>query len=115
MSIINDSATIPVATTPDIPGRTVASFVGPAFGVFVRSTGAAGNIKGTFKALRHGEVSEFTASVEEARAKAVERVVANARELGGDAVVGLRFDSTDLGNTQGLAEIVAYGTAVKLA
>ncbi len=64
------------------------------------------------KALRKGEVTQFTETLEEARRIAVERMVAHAQELGGNAVVGLRFDSTDMGEQQGMAEIVAYGTAI---
>jgi len=64
------------------------------------------------KALRKGEVTQFTETLEEARRIAVERMVAHAQELGGNAVVGLRFDSTDMGEQQGMAEIVACGTAI---
>lgn len=106
---------IPVSTTNDVPGRTLGSYVGPAFGLIVRSTGAGGNLKGTFKGMKKGEVTEFSASLEEARHVALERLVEHAQAQGADAVVGLRFDSTDMGQTQGVAEILAYGTAVKLA
>ena len=64
------------------------------------------------KALRKGEVTQFTETLEEARRIAVERMGGHAQELGGNAVVGLRFDSTDMGEQQGMAEIVAYGTAI---
>ena len=63
---------IPVSTTNDVPGRTLASYVGPAFGLVVRSTGAGGNLMGTVKGMKKGQ-------------------------------------------TQGLAEILAYGMAVTLA
>jgi uncharacterized protein YbjQ (UPF0145 family) len=106
---------IPVSTTGRVDGREISGHVGPVFGLIVRSTGAGGNLRGTFKGLKQGEVSEFSASLEEARHVALERLVAHAQSLGGDAVVGLRFDSTDMGSTQGTAEILAYGTAVTLA
>ena len=106
---------IPVSTTPEIPGRTLASYVGPAFGLIVRSTGAGGNLKGTFKGFKQGEVVEFSASLEEARHVALERLVDHAIAQGANAVVGLRFDSTDMGASQGMAEILAYGTGVVLA
>jgi uncharacterized protein YbjQ (UPF0145 family) len=57
-------------------------------------------------------VSEFTAVVDAARRTALERLVNHAEELGGNAVLGVRFDSSDIGN--GLAEIVAYGTAARV-
>lgn len=109
-----ESLTMPVSTTHEIPGREITGFIGPVFGVIVLSSGTGRNITGSFKALKRGEVREFTASVEAARQTAVERLVAHATEIGGNAVVGLRFDSTDMGQTQGMAEIVAYGTAVTL-
>ena len=107
--------TLPVATSETIPGREITEYLGPAFGVIARSMGFAKGFKGGFKALRQGEVTEFSATLEVARHHAVERMVDNANELGADAVVAMRFDSGDVGEQQGMAEIVAYGTAVKLA
>lgn len=103
---------IPVATTDDLPGRTIVRYVGPAFGVIARSMGWAKGFKGSFKALKSGEVKEFTHVLEAARHHAVERMVADAQAQGANAVVGLRYDSGDVGEQQGMAEIVAYGTAV---
>lgn len=115
MTDLQTALAIPVSTTPEIPGRSLASYVGPAFGLIVRSTGAGGNLKGTFKGFKQGEVVEFSASLEEARHVALERLVDHAVAQGANAVVGLRFDSTDMGASQGMAEILAYGTAVVLA
>ncbi len=115
MTDLQQPLAIPVSTTRDIPGRTVARFVGPVFGLIVRSTGAGKSISGTFKAFKKGEVEVFSASLEEARRVSIERLVEHAQALGADAVVGLRFDSTDMGQNQGMAEILAYGTAVTLA
>jgi uncharacterized protein YbjQ (UPF0145 family) len=103
---------LPVATTDEIPGRATVRFVGPVFGVIARSMGFAKGFTGSFKALKSGEVKEFTVTLEAARHHAVERMVQNAQELGANAVVGLRYDSGDVGEQQGMAEIVAYGTAV---
>ena len=111
---INAPLALPVSTTPEIPGASISSHVGAVFGVIARSTGFAKGFKGTFKALKQGEVKEFTGTLEQARRSAIERMVEHAQELGADAVVGVRFDSTDMGEQQGMAEIVAYGTAVKL-
>jgi uncharacterized protein YbjQ (UPF0145 family) len=113
-SDINAPLALPVSTTFEIPGSSSPTYVGSVYGVIARSTGFAKGFTGTFKAFKQGEVSEFTGTLEQARRTAVERMVAHAQELGADAVVGMRFDSTDLGEQQGMAEIVAYGTAVKL-
>jgi uncharacterized protein YbjQ (UPF0145 family) len=111
--LINQPYAIPVATSSTIPGREIAGFVGPAFGVIARSMGFSRGLTGAVRSLKRGEVPEFTATVEEARHIAVQRLVEHAVALGANAVVSMRFDSTDLGEG-GLAEIVAYGTAVVL-
>jgi len=112
MPELNAPLAIPVSTVGTIPGRETTAYKGACFGLIARSTGWSKGFTGSVKALRKGEVKQFTETLEEARRTAVERMVAHARELGGNAVVGLRFDSTDMGEQQGMAEIVAYGTAV---
>ena len=114
MSRISEPLTIPVATISMIVGREIESHVGPVFRLIVRSAGTAHNIAGTFRAFRRGEVKEYTGTFEDARHTALERMVEHAISLGADAAVGLRFDSGNLGESQGMAEIVAYGTSVKL-
>lgn len=104
--------TMPVATTETIPGRTISGYVGPAFGVIARSMGFARGVTGGLKSLRRGEVSEFSATLSEARHHAVERMIEDARAQGADAIIAMRFDSGDVGEQQGMAEIVAYGTAL---
>jgi len=100
---------VATSTTFDLPGHTVERTYGMAWGLIVRSVGIAKGITGSVKSLRAGEVREFTQVVDTARHTAMERLMAQAQELGGNVVLGVRFDSSDLGN--GLAEIVAYGTA----
>jgi len=112
MSDLNKPLPIPVSTVGEIPGRATVAYKGSCYGLIVRSTGFAKGFTGSFKALRKGEVGQFTETLEEARATAVERMVEHAKEMGANAVVGLRFDSTDMGEGQGMAEIVAYGTAI---
>ncbi len=70
-------------------------------------------VRGRMRTARGAD--ELSASLEEARHVALERLVEHAQAQGANAVVGLRFDSTDMGATQGMAEILAYGTAVVLA
>lgn len=105
---------IPVSTTDGIPGKQTVRFVGPVFGVVARSMGFTKGLTGSFKALKKGEVKEFTAILEQARHHAVERMVEEAIAMGANAVVALRYDSGDIGEQQGLAEIVAYGTAIEI-
>ena len=62
---------------------------------------------------RQGEVSQYTDVLEDSRRHAVDRMIANAHLLGADAIIAVRFDSSEIGTS--LTEILAYGTAVKLA
>jgi len=105
-----DTAAFPCSTTDLLPGRSIQEHLGLCFGLVVRSVGFTKGFTGGIRSLKAGEVPEFTGVVEDARRHALERLVAHARELGANAVVGVRFDSSDVG--QGLSEIVAYGTAV---
>ena len=99
----------PTSTTFELPGYTVERTLGLSWGLIVRSVGLSKGLTGTVRSLKAGEVKEFTEVVDQARHTALERLIDHSRQLGGNAVLGVRFDSSDLGN--GLAEIVAYGTA----
>jgi uncharacterized protein YbjQ (UPF0145 family) len=102
-----------IVTTPDIVGRRIVETLGQAFGVVVRSRGLGGNIVAGLRSLVGGEIVEYTQMLEEARRHAVDRMTENAALMGADAVVVMRFDSSEIGDT--MSEIVAYGTAVRLA
>ncbi|WP_131746790.1 heavy metal-binding domain-containing protein [Frankia sp. Cppng1_Ct_nod] len=107
----SDSITdLPISTTFDLPGFAIERTLGLSWGLIVRSVGTVKGISGGFRALRAGEVPQYTEVVNAARHTALERLVTHVRELGGNAVLGVRFDSSDVGG--GLAEIIAYGTAV---
>jgi uncharacterized protein YbjQ (UPF0145 family) len=102
---------MPMTTAQELPGVRIRENLGVCYGLVVRSMGAIGGMAAGFKALRRGEVSQYTQLLEDSRRHAVERMVDNARLLGADGVVAFRFDSSEIG--QQLTEIVAYGTAVK--
>jgi uncharacterized protein YbjQ (UPF0145 family) len=101
-----------VTTTENIPGRDVGRAVGQCFGLVVRSRGIGGNLVASLRSVVGGEIHEYTELLEQARRQAVDRLVANAAAMGADAVVMMRFDSSEIG--QFMSEIVAYGTAVVL-
>lgn len=102
-----------VTTTENIAGQEVVESLGQVFGVVVRSRGLAGNIVAGLRTIIGGEIKEYSALVEDTRRHAIDRLVMNARLMGADAVVMMRFDSGSIGQT--MNEVVAYGTAVKLA
>ncbi len=101
-----------VATTENIPGYRRARTLGQCFGVVVRSRGLGGNILANLRSIAGGEIHEYTQLLEEARRQAIDRMVANATAMGANAVIMMRFDSSEIG--QFMSEIVAYGTAVVL-
>ena len=104
------SGNVAISTSFDIPGTKIARYCGSCFGVVVRSMGFAKGIGASFKALAGGEVTQYTRLLEDSRRHAMDRMVQNAQLLGANAVIGMRFDSSEIG--QSLTEIVAYGTAV---
>jgi uncharacterized protein YbjQ (UPF0145 family) len=99
-----------VATTENIAGHRVRETFGQVFGVVVRSRGVAGNLAAGLRSLVGGEIKEYTSMVEESRRHALDRLVENARAMGASAVVMMRFDGSEIG--QSMSEVVAYGTAV---
>jgi uncharacterized protein YbjQ (UPF0145 family) len=102
-----------VATTENIVGHRVTETIGQVFGVVVRSRGLGGNVMAGLRSLGGGEIKEYTSLIEDTRRHALDRLVQNAQLMGADAVVMMRFDSGEIGQT--MNEVVAYGTAVKLA
>ena len=103
---------MPISTGQEIPGMVVREGLGVCFGLVVRSMGFTKSFTASFKALQQGEVKEYTQLLEDSRRHAVDRMIDNARLLGADGVIAMRFDSSEIG--QSLTEIVAYGTAVRL-
>ncbi len=101
-----------VTTTEGVVGREVKATLGQCFGVVVRSRGIGGNIVAGLRSIVGGEIHEYTQLLEQARRQAIDRLVVNATAMGADAVVMMRFDSSEIG--QMMSEIVAYGTAVTL-
>ena len=106
-------AAFPVSTSLGIPGAVIQQDLGLAFGLVVRSMGFAKSFGASFTALRQGEVGQYTQLLEESRRHAIDRMIDNAKLLGANGIVAMRFDSSEIGQT--LTEIVAYGTAVVLA
>ena len=102
-----------VSTTNFVAGMRVVETKGQTFGVVVRSRGLAGNIAAGLRSLAGGEIHEYTQLLEDSRRQAVDRMVENATAMGANAILTMRFDSSEMGTT--MTEIVAYGTAVVVA
>ena len=99
-----------VATTPYVAGHRTIETKGMVFGLVVRSRGLGGNIMAGLRSIGGGEIHEYTELLEDTRRQAIDRLVRNATLAGGNAVVSMRFDSSEIAST--MSEIVAYGTAV---
>lgn len=102
-----------IATTENISGHDIVETFGTTFGVVVRARGVGGDIMASLKGLVGGEVKQYTQMIEDARRQAIDRMVQNAAAMGANAIVMMRFDSGDIGTN--MSEIVAYGTAVRVA
>lgn len=98
-----------VVTTESIVGYRIVRTLGECFGVVVRSRGVGGNLIAGLRSILGGEIHEYTQLLEEARLDAVARMKKNAEESGANAVLMMRFDSSEIG--ENMSEIVAYGTA----
>jgi uncharacterized protein YbjQ (UPF0145 family) len=101
-----------ITTTPTVAGFHISKVIGEVFGVVVRSRGLAGNLMAGLRSLGGGEINEYTQLLEQTRTEAIGRLAARAEQLGANAVVSMRFDSSAIGDI--MSEIVAYGTAVQI-
>jgi uncharacterized protein YbjQ (UPF0145 family) len=99
-----------VVTTENIVGYKVKEVKGQVFGLIVRSRGLGGNIMAFLRSLVGGEIHEYTSMLEDARKQAIDRLVMNATAMGANAIVMMRFDSSEIGQT--MSEVLAFGTAV---
>ena len=99
-----------VVTTPFLSGHRIVESKGHVYGLVVRSRGLGGNLAAAIRSLGGGEIKEYTQLLEDTRRQAIDRMVQNATLMGANAVISMRFDSSEIGST--MSEIVAYGTAV---
>ena len=99
-----------VVTTPYVPGQRITDTKGMVFGLVVRSRGIGGNLMAGLRSLGGGEIHEYTSLLEDTRRQALDRLIRNATLTGANAILSMRFDSSELSGT--MSEIVAYGTAV---
>jgi uncharacterized protein YbjQ (UPF0145 family) len=102
-----------VTTGNDVAGRSIVSYIGIVRGIVVRSPSIGQGLLGGLKSIVGGNIESYAEVCEDAREEAYERMVRHAEEHGAHAVVAFRYDATEF--AQGVTEVLAYGTAVKLA
>ena len=101
-----------MCTSESLPGRATSEVLGLVYGTTVRGAHAGSDINAKLKNFVGGEIEEYTKLMAEAREQALDRMIRHAKEKGADAIVAVRFTSSEI--TETAAEIMAYGTAVKL-
>lgn len=101
-----------LSTTEFIAGREIAEILGVVRGSTVRSRNLLRDFMAGLRNVVGGEIPEYTKLLADSREQALQRMVDDARRLGADAVVGIRFTTSAV--MQGSSEILAYGTAVRL-
>ncbi len=93
-----------------LDGYRIKKTLGVVRGITVRSRSIFGTIGGSLQTLFGGNISLFTGLCERTRAEAFEMMIQHAQELGANAVIGVRYDATEV--MQGVSEVLCYGTAV---
>ena len=99
-------------TTDSVAGKEIAETLGTVRGSTVRARNIGRDVFAGLKNLVGGEISEYTSLLADAREQAISRMLSDAERLGADAIVCVRFNTSQV--MQGAAEMLAYGTAVKL-
>ena len=100
-----------ITTANDLPGYEVTETLGEVFGLTVRSRNIGSQLGAGFKSMLGGELKGMTKALVDSRVQVIERMVEEAESKGADAIVAMRFDTSEMGSNW--TEICAYGTAVK--
>jgi uncharacterized protein YbjQ (UPF0145 family) len=101
-----------IATTNEIAGHEIEEVFGEVFGLTVRSRNAFSQLGAGLKSIVGGELKGMTKALVDSRQQVIDRMVEEAEARGANAVVGMRFDTSEMGDTW--TEICAYGTAVRV-
>lgn len=101
-----------LATTESISGKTVTAYLGFVRGNTIRARHLGRDILAFFRSIVGGEIRDYTKMMAESREQSIDRMIQEAEALGADAIVGVRFSTSMI--MQGAAEMLVYGTAVRL-
>ena len=101
-----------VSTTFEIPGCRITAHKGMVRGLIVRSPTIAQGILGGLKSIIGGRIGAYTEMCEQGRQHAYDQMVLHASQLGASAIIGVRYDASDLGANLSATEVLCYGTAV---
>jgi len=101
-----------VTSANELPGYRISENRGIVRGIVVRSNNIFGSIFGILRSFFGGNIEVFTEMCDDARSHAFDEMMKNASSMGANAIVGFRYDATEL--SQGITEVLAYGTAVRV-
>ncbi|MGA9078217.1 MAG: YbjQ family protein [Acidimicrobiales bacterium] len=101
-----------IATTNDVPGYEIEEILGEVFGLTVRSRNAFSQMGAGLKSIVGGELKGMTKNLESSRQEVIDRMGEAASARGGNAVLAMRFDTSEMGGVW--TEICAYGTAARI-
>ena len=101
-----------ISTMNDVPGHEIEEVLGEVFGLTVRSRNLGSQIGAGFKSMLGGELKGMTRALVDSRQQVTERMVEEAEAKGANAIVAMRFDTSEMGGNW--TEICAYGTAVRV-
>jgi uncharacterized protein YbjQ (UPF0145 family) len=101
-----------VTTTFELPQHTVVENLGVVRGIVVRSRSVVGNFFASIQSLFGGNITLYTEMCEHARSDAFELMMTHAEQAGANAVIGVRYDATEV--MEGITEVLVYGTAVRV-
>ncbi len=99
-----------VVSTPYVTGYKITKTLGFTWGLIVRSRGLGGNIVASLRTITGGEIHEYTELLNQSRHQALKRLKEQATSMGANAIIGVDFDSSEIGKS--MTEVLAYGTAV---
>ena len=99
-----------VVTTNDLPGYRIVKTIGVVRGLTVRSHSLVGNIGASIQTLFGGTITVYAKLAEQTRQEAYELMILHAKEMGANAIVGMRYDANEIASA--VTEVLAYGTAV---
>ena len=100
-----------ITTANDLPGYEITETLGEVFGLTVRSRNVGAQLGAGLKSIMGGELKGMTKALVDSRLQVIERMVEEAQAKGADAIVAMRFDTSEMGGNW--TEICAYGTAVR--
>src|SRR5215212_6776511 len=105
---------LPVTTTFTIEGYRIRQYLGVVRGIIVRAPTIAQGILGGLKSIIGGQIGSYTEMCDQTRQQAYDLMIDHARQMGANAVVGLRFDASEVASKMSATEVLCYGTAVVL-